>query len=150
MSNSSVTNDKLNALIKLLGSMPKEVRVGILGAKAAREGELTNAEIGAIHEFGGDIMPQRSFLKMPIDEKLGEYLEKSKMIDKDTLDKMIKEKAPDYISKRIGQLAVKASIEAFATGGFGKWLPSQDENDTGLTLVETQQLRNSITFEVVQ
>ena len=47
--------------------------------------------------------------------------------------------------------AVGESIvqDAFSTGGFGKWKPSRMENkQTKQTLVETQQLRNSITSDV--
>ncbi len=50
--------DELNKLIRVL-KKEKKVRIGIIGSKATAEHDtesgLTNAKLGAIHEFGADI-----------------------------------------------------------------------------------------------
>ncbi len=51
--------------------------------------------------------------------------------------------------KRIAIVALDVVLGAFATGGYGKWKPSNMEHKkVHMTLVETQQLRNSVTEEV--
>jgi phage gpG-like protein len=150
----------------------KKVRVGILGSKTIRNGQepqgkgqsvnagrnrpkgkfdaSTNAAIGAIHEFGvPGKMPQRSFLRMPITEQLQKELESHGAFGPEELKKVVKEGSTVPWLHRIAVVAEKIVGDAFATGGFGKWRPSDMKYKTvHQTLVETQQLRNSITSEV--
>ena len=74
-----IDNDRgLNKLLlrvrKLDGA---QVSVGIQGAEASevREGGITNAEVGTIHEFGAPRagIPQRSFERSTFDEKRKKY-----------------------------------------------------------------------------
>lgn len=55
----------LDKFIKALSKRISNVKIGILGGGARDDGK-TNAEIGAIHEFGTSTMPQRSFLRVQI------------------------------------------------------------------------------------
>lgn len=149
----------LDKIIKALGGKPPKARVGILGDKAVRganeQGEVksesgsTNAEIGAAHEYGTSKLPQRSFLRIPISENLQKYLQKAGLTDKDTLKQVI---ATGSVVPWLKQVAVTAEtivIDAFDSAGFGKWKPSDMTKKTNhQTLVETQQLRNSITSDV--
>lgn len=163
-------------LIRALSEQAPTVKVGILGDKDYRAPdqdlmnkkgttfkkvsknkleELTNlailnetvksnATIGARHEFNG-----RSFLRQPISENLQEYLNNAGAFDKKALREVIKKKSLLPWVKKLGVLGVQIVNEAFNTGGFGKWKPSNmDHKLVKQTLVESQQLRNSITFQV--
>lgn len=112
------------------------------------EGVLTNAAIGALHEFGSEKLPIRSFLRMPINDQLQKFLEKSGAFDKTVLEEIVKSGSIYAWMVRVGIVAEQVVLEAFNTGGFGKWEASQmDHKQTKQTLVETQQLRNAITSE---
>jgi phage gpG-like protein len=138
------------ALDKLIKSLknPPMAKVGILGNNR-KEG--SNAEIGAKHELGLDGMPVRSFLRMPLIEHLQENLEKSQAFDEDVLKKVVKAGDVTEWLKKVITVAEAVIREGFQTGGYGKWPAWRGgySNRTGLVLVDTQQLRDSITSEVV-
>lgn len=145
----------LKKLIKIFTEKAPYCKVGILGKHFSRaDGKLTNAEIGAVHEFGTDKVPQRSFLRYPIDEFMGEEIKK--------LDK-IKKIGPDMLEKltyKIGAISKSIVQEGFTNNGFGTWEPTNkwahnvlmgaDIKTAGNILVDTGQLRDSIDFEVVK
>lgn len=162
----------LDGILKALKGNMSQARVGILGGKALRSGQkqeagksvnaarkapkskpevMNNAAIGAMHEFGTGSMPQRSFLRVPISENLQKYLESSGAFTKDAMKEVIKEASLRPWLERAAKVAEKVVSDAFATGGFGKWPKWKTKgytNNTGDILVDTQQLRNSITSEV--
>ena len=133
--------------------MPSVV-VGVLAGKnprtdAEKKSTQTNAEIGAAHEFGTSKTPRRSFLRMPISENLEKFLQSAGAFDKKTIEKVVKSGSLIEWMKQVGVTAEKVVQTAFATGGFGQWKPSNMKNKKiHLTLVESTQLRNSITSEV--
>lgn len=142
----------LEQMIKALKARPPTARVGILGDTNARSGKGTsNATVGAAHEFGTTKLPQRSFLRVPISERLQKEMESSNALSKETLDLVVKTGSVLPWLKGVTILAEKIVNDAFDSGGFGKWQgwknPSY-ENNSGMLLVDTQQLRNSITSEV--
>ena len=154
----SLNTKGLDKLLKALGRLPR-ARVGVLGDKAVRgasehDGEKkesgpTNAEIGAAHEYGTSTLPQRSFLRVPISDNLSKALDNAGLMDKDAVKKVLAEGSVVPWLKKIAIVAEDIVLQAFDNGGFGKWKPSNMKNKTNhQTLVETQQLRNSITSEV--
>lgn len=149
----SFNTKRLDALIKAFGGDLPKVRVGVLGDSSHRIGGEgpTNAEVGASHEFGTSKMPVRSFLRVPISENLMKYLEKGMMLDKKELELVVQSSSILAWVAKIGITAERIVQDAFSSGGFGKW-PSWKtpgyQNNTGQLLVDTQQLRNSITSEV--
>jgi phage gpG-like protein len=152
----------LDKLVKAMGVSAPSIRVGVLGQKAARnenaegqseekpkEGELNNAEIGAFHEFGTGNNPERSFLRVPISDNLEKYLDKNGALDEDVLKETIASGTLVPYALKVAATAEEIVADAFQTGGFGKWKPSNMAGKkVAQTLVETQQLRNSITSEV--
>lgn len=143
----------LDKLLKILKENTLSTRVGILGAKNQRSsGAMTsNAEIGVKHEFGDPLqhLPIRSFLRVPITTKLQKYLEEAGAFEKRTINKIIAQGSLEMFLKKLGAICEQIVADAFATGGFGKWKPSNMSlKKNHQTLVETQQLRNSITSEV--
>jgi hypothetical protein len=143
--------DHIMAVFK--NNMPT-LRVGILGSKAARnakKGDNSNATIGASHEFGTSTLPMRSFLRQPLSDNLEAYLKASGAYDEKVIMDMIKHGTINEWMKKVGVTAESVVADAFSSGGFGKWMPSNmAHKENHQTLVETQQLRNSITSEVVE
>lgn len=149
----------LDKIMKALGGDTPRARVGILGDKTVRganeQGETktqtgpTNAMIGAAHEYGTSKIPQRSFLRLPISMELSGRLEDAGLTSKDTLKEVIKTGSVIPWLKKVAVAAENIVLDAFDNGGFGLWLPSDmTRKKNHQTLVETQQLRNSITSEV--
>lgn len=140
----------LDKLLKALGQKQPVARVGILGTKNSRTGKVnSNATVGAAHEFGTSTLPQRSFLRVPITDNLQHECESAGAFDKDTLKAVIAQGTVIPWLKKIALIAEGIVIGAFDTGGYGKWKPSNmTHKKNKQTLVETQQLRNSITSEV--
>lgn len=128
-------------------------RVGILGAKDARGGTMGNADIGVIHEFGSETndIPPRSFLRMPLETKRKELM-------KGMSGSVVKEafKAKDYkrVFQQLGVVGEQIVQSAFSSGGFGQWpalKPSTiDAKGSAAPLIDTAQLRRSITSDVVK
>ena len=146
-----LTTVGLDGLFKALTSQVTSAKVGILGSKTIRpeEGATTNAEVGASHEYGTSKLPQRSFLRMPLNENLQFYLEKSGQFDNQTLKEVLKNRDLVPWVKKIAVIAENVVQDAFDSQGFGKWPASDMTNKKNhQTLIETQQLRNSITSEV--
>lgn len=152
MSDVEYDDKGLRNMIRMLSTGEPVVKVGILGDKNARSGDdtgETNASIGAKHEFGDDGLPIRSFLRAPIAEHFDSYLQKAGGVDQKLTKEAINGKSLMVVMKKLGMLAERIVQDAFDTGGFGKWKPSNMKNKTvHQTLVETQQLRNSISSEV--
>ncbi len=144
--------DGLEKLLKALKAKPPVARVGILGSKNARSGKVnSNATVGAAHEFGTSKLPIRSFLRVPLTEHLQKQLEKSGLLDKDAMAEVIKKGTLLPWIKKVAIVGEGIVLDAFATGGFGKWKPSNmDKKVLKQTLLETTQLRNSITSEVAE
>jgi hypothetical protein len=156
-SDTTLNVEGLDKLLKALKSDMPTARVGILGEKNTRSSKggsaPTNAEIGAAHEFGAPArgLPQRSFLRVPLSENLQKKMESSGALDQDVMKAVLKQGTVIPWLKKIAVLAEGIVSEAFDTGGFGKWpkwkSPNYSNNANQL-LVDTAQLRNSITSEV--
>lgn len=148
------TTKKLDQVLKAFKGRIPTAKVGIIGAnnrETASSKTPNNATIGAAHEFGSPKrdLPQRSFLRVPIADNLENYLEKSGAFDKNVVTELIKAGSLTPWMKKVAVVGKQIVLEAFDTGGFGKWKPSvMTDKKNKQTLVETQQLRNSITEEV--
>lgn len=142
----------LDKILKALKKEKLKGRVGILGNTGGRDGDgPNNATVGAFHEFGTSRLPVRSFLRMPISEHLQSGLEKSGAFTKDALADVVEEGTLRPWLEKAVLVAESIVIEAFDTGGYGKWKPSDMRfKHVHMTLVETQQLRDSITSDIVE
>lgn len=57
---------RLQAMLERL-QQRKQVKIGIpTGSGSTEDGELTMAQLAAIHEFGAGPIPERSFLRVPL------------------------------------------------------------------------------------
>lgn len=137
---------KLNDILKTLKSDKRFVKVGVLANHTHRYTPGPNsATIGAFQEFGTSKIPSRSFLLMPLVLYLNKSLKKAKSFDQDGLKQLIQTKNLQAWLESLGHVAVDIVKGAFDTSGYGAWQP--DKNG-GLPLVETGQLRSSISSEV--
>lgn len=115
------------------------------------KGELTNAEIGMMQEFGvfSRQIPRRSFLEMPLQMKLPAY---APTFAKNLLQALEQgDIQPAYVN-----LGIKAEAivqDAFATRGFGEWAPNAASTiarkGSSQPLIDTAQLRKSISSDVI-
>lgn len=154
----------LEALLKALDSNVK-VKLGVLGGKTTRtEAEeevkkhglkeatkplLTNAEVGLFAEFGTEHTPIRSWLRVPIIDNLQKYMAKAGAFKKEVIAQIIQDKSLVPFMRKVGLVGERIVQDGFDSGGFGKWPESNmDYKKNHQTLVETQQLRNSVTSEV--
>lgn len=150
----TVNVNGLDKLLKALKGKLPVARVGILGESVVRgsgtaEKSPTNAQIGAWHEFGTSRTPVRSFLRLPIATFIQKRMESSGLFTKEELKKVTDQGSLIPWLRKIGILAEAIVAEGFDTGGFGSWIPSNMKRKKNhQTLVETQQLRNSITSDV--
>lgn len=116
----------LSGLEGLLKNLKDEysVKIGIIGSDAKQQHDnksgLTNADIGTFHEFGTKRMPRRSFLEDAIIRKLFSP-EKMKDMKKILWKQFFVKNAAKKFMQDIGDAALLAIEEAFATNGFGKW-----------------------------
>jgi hypothetical protein len=146
----SINTKALDAIHKALKDNKYLVRVGILGGKNARSGkELSNATIGAAHEFGTKNLPVRSFLRMPIQTQFSKELNKAGVFNEKDIRDIIKDSTIRKFANKIGVLAVRTVLMAFDSSGFGTWKESEMKyKKIKQTLIETHQLRDSITYDV--
>jgi phage gpG-like protein len=161
MSNDAIQSFNLSGLEQMLKALKVKkayVKVGILGSTNSRKNNeksgapSSNAEIGAAHEFGTSRIPQRSFLRMPLNEKLDKEIEKSGLNEPRVIGEVIKGATLKPYLDQVAIAAKAVILDAFDTGGFGKWPAWKNpnyENNTGSILVDTKQLRDSIATEVV-
>jgi hypothetical protein len=150
------STDLQNLIQSLNGDLPR-AKVGVLGKESDRGGNLvkyaediTNADVGLKHEFGTENLPQRSFLRIPITEHLQKFLNKSGAFSTDALKEIMQARSFEPFIRKLGVVGESIVLEGFDSGGFGKWKPSNMKfKKNHQTLVETQQLRNSIASEVI-
>lgn len=146
-----VVNTKaLDSLLLALQDSKVTGRLGVLAGKTQRQSDqVTNATIGAAHEYGTSKLPMRSFLRMPLAEMLPKKVQSAGLLDEEVILQVILRQSTLPWLKLVMVQAEACVLEAFDTGGFGKWPESDMTNKKNhQTLVETQQLRNSITWDV--
>lgn len=151
----------LKNLIKALKA-PPHARVGILSGKAARKSTGSksapnNATIGAAHEYGSPSrgLPQRSFLRVPINDHLDSELEKNPLTARQTFESAAKDGTLLKFLSLLGATAERVVRLGFTNNGYGKWekLSKQRLDEKTIKsniLVDTTQLRESISNEVVK
>ena len=144
----------------------RHVKVGLLSSTAQRVPTKSdriahNPSLGAIHEFGltfsmpgtGQVItiPQRSFIRMPLTQHLGDTVNQN---DTNWIE-LLMGRGPYRVLERLGTLGRNTIQTAFDTKGWGQWpdlskftIWKKKRNKTRV-LIETQQLRQAITSQVV-
>lgn len=158
----------LNLGASLASLRQKKVQVGIFGAKSDRlesgklrksgghrtvkgtSANVTNPELGAIHELGSasrGIAP-RSFLRMPLMTRFPKIAASMKKEGQ-----LLAQAGKGLLfMKRVGIAAEKVVLEAFASKGWGAWKPIKEatakRKHSDAILIDTGQLRRAIAWRV--
>jgi hypothetical protein len=134
------------AMRKRMVKMQKgpHVKVGVQGedASAEREGDVTNAMLAAIHEFGSanGTIPQRSFMRGTVDREKA-------LFDK-LLENAVKSAAvKGDLAKQLGIVGVKAVAEMRRTIDQSIGI-SPIKEGSSTPLIDTGVLKGSITHKV--
>ena len=129
----------------------KKVKGKFRSKYGSSEQNLTNADIGAIHEFGSFArhIPARSFLRMPVNTKTKEIIQQASV----GAAAMIAAGNIVKVMTRLGIAAENVIQQAFASRGFGTWKPDAKSTErrkgSSAPLIDTAQLRRSIASRVV-
>lgn len=135
---------------RLQGMAGKEVVVGVTRASAGRDqtGEINNAELAAVHEFGtkDGRIPERSFIRSSMTENSASYVD----THAENLRKVIRGEMP--FDKSLDLLGVRAAADVqqnIRNGDFESLAQSTiDRKGSSKPLIDTGNLRQSITHEV--
>jgi hypothetical protein len=135
------------------------VKAGAMSNKAARTAAkpgvnsgLTNAELASIHEFGLGTVPARPFIRPPFVQHRSEYL----AILRDAFRKSLRSNDPAGYRRALALVGQKmaADIKNYVTTGTGVPPPlaasTIKAKGSSRPLVDTGQLINSVTYEVVE
>ena len=139
-----------------------DTRTVVAGHKKSRttQSTKTNAEIGLMHEKGslsggpgGTRIERRSFLEMPLVWKSeGLMAIRNKVWEAFTAGDQTKARLHKAY-KDLGMYAERIIQAAFESNGFGKWKADKASTiarkGSSMTLIDTSQLRASITSDVV-
>jgi hypothetical protein len=163
----------LNDLIKSFGK-DHYTKVGILGGKAAEkhkkaettilksgksvrhagheDSPFTNAEIAVVHEFGSVNrgIPQRSFLRMPIEFKKRDLI---RFLGSSKIKELFEAGEIKNIFKYLGVEAENIIRDAFHSRGFGQWALNSAATikmkGSDSPLIDTSQLQRAVSSTVV-
>lgn len=127
------------ALVKRAKTLarPPGVKVGIIGG-----GEV--ADVATIHEFGIGDHPERSFIRAWADQDADEHRRSEKLL----AESVVKgENTTDEALEKLG-LVLAASSQKFISDGRVQPPTVKASGDGNTTLVDTGQLKSSITHEV--
>lgn len=139
---------KLEKLIEGLKTK-HAVRVGVFADATTPDGELV-AAYGADNEFGvpGRI-PERSFLRMPIEKKASTISSNVKV----NQGERIRQGDIRGVFEDIGLACESAIQEAFDTRGFGTWKENAEftiiQKGSDAPLIDEGLLRRSVTSKVI-
>lgn len=143
----------LERRIRLLKLKKSFVKAGVLGKNKARsEGQISNPELAAVHEYGTSRVPARPFILPPFLQNREKYLE----ILKKGFAQAVTKDSPDAFLKILRLLGQKmaADIKFYVTGGGPIPPPNSPETikrkGSSRTLVDTGQLVRGVDFEVVE
>jgi hypothetical protein len=141
--------DKDRGAKELLRRLAKRttVRVGVIGSEAAKEhGEgATNVDVATFHEFGLGV-PRRSFIADYVDENNTDIAEKIRKTGKLIIKR---ELTPEQAFGRLG-LYIQGEIQQRIADGIAPPLSEMtiERKGSSTPLIDTGQLRSSITYEV--
>jgi hypothetical protein len=125
----------------------RKVTIGIHGKGESRI--PTNAEIGSIHEFGGENMPERSFLRVTLDKNGAEYAAMARKLSKLVIDGRIDSQ------RALGLLGEKIKADVVAMFNANAIRPDISEatkkaKGSTTVLIDTGSLKQAIDYVVHQ
>lgn len=151
-------NDKrYRELKKNLGSIKRgkpRVAVGVIGSEASEphegdgDGQVTVVDVASWNEFGTDRIPARSFLRSTFEEDKAKFLS---LLRRGKMKLVRGEASRKQVLSMVGFFAQK-QVQRKITAGGSPFIPNSpatvDQKGSSSPLIDTGQLRQSITFEV--
>lgn len=138
-------NGGVEGLLKRVRT-PGTVDVGIIDAGPHPSGDLNVASIGFAHEFGTAIIPERSFMRSTTKEKKKEIVKlQGKLLKKVQSGEMSTEKALGLVGAFVAGLMSKKIVDIKSPANSPTTIVRKGSSNP---LVDTGQLKNSITWEV--
>ncbi len=140
-------NGGIEAMIKRTKT-PGTVDVGIIDAGSHVGGDMTVASIGFVHEFGSTngTIPERSFIRSTINDKKNKIVSLQKQLFKKLIHGTME---LDQALGLVGELlADEISRKIVAISSPPNTPETIDKKGSSNPLVDTGQLKNSITYEV--
>lgn len=144
---SDTSQQGLKALTKAINSISqKSVYIGVIGNNAGRDGDLNNAQLMAIHEFGTDHIPERAPIRKTMAKNGEEYGTK---FEKGIASVLTGEKDADLLLNLIGA-QVAGDVVGEIQAGVEPALSPQTIKRKGSDrpLIDTGALVQSISYEV--
>lgn len=125
---------------------PGTVDVGIIDAGKHPSGNFTIAEIGFTHEFGTEKIPERSFIRSTIKAKKNVIVTLQKKLLKQIMNGSMKvEKALGLVGEVFADEIRKKIVSISSPANAPATIRAKGSSNP---LVDTGQLKNSITYEV--
>lgn len=125
------------------------VKVGIqetAGSHKESEGGLSVADVGSFHEFGTDTIPQRSFIRAPIQDNKADLQTLQRKLLKEV---MLGGKSTGEALALIGEKAQSDMIAAINAGiEPGLEQSTIDAKGSSTPLIDSGQLKQSIRYKV--
>jgi len=126
--------------------VPGIVSVGIIDAGSHIDGDLTVASIGFIHEFGTEKIPERSFMRSTIQEKKKDIIAlQKKLLKQIVLGAISQNKALGLIGEFTSDLMSQKIVSISDPPNKSQTIKRKGSSNP---LVDTGQMKNSITYEV--
>lgn len=144
---SNTAQQGLRDLAKAIDSISqKNVYIGVIGNNAGREGELNNAQLMAIHEFGTEHIPERAPIRKTMAKNGDSYGTK---FEKGIASVLTGEKDADLILNLVGA-QVAGDVVGEIQSGVEPALSPQTIKRKGSDkpLIDTGALVQSISYEV--
>lgn len=138
-------NGGIEALKKRVKT-PGTVDVGIIDAGKHPSGDITVAGIGFVHEFGSATVPERSFIRSTIIERKKDIISLQKKLLKKISDGSMDVKTGLGLVGEFMSGAIKEKIVAISSPPNSPATIAKKGSSN--PLIDTGQLKNSITYEV--
>lgn len=144
---SNTAQQGLRDLAKAINSISqKNVYIGVIGNNAGREGELNNAQLMAIHEFGTEHIPERAPIRKTMAKNGDSY---GTMFEKAIKGVLEGHSDADLILNRIGAQVAGDVVGEIQSGIEPELAPSTiKRKGSDRPLIDTGALVQSISYEV--
>ena len=141
----------LQAFAKKVAAKQATVHIGVIDDGSRDGGDLTNAELAAIHEFGapGANIPERSFIRSTFDTNQAKYRDLLKRLGKAVLLKR------QSVVDALGILGATMAADIKKRVTSGPHIPpplaaaTARRKGSDRPLVDTGQMINAVTWKVV-
>ena len=148
--------DALKKELTALGAAKSFAKAGVLGKSAEREpgagqsAPFSNVDVAMANEFGTEAVPERSFIRAAFDNNQLKYIDQLRRLARAIYDRKV------TVAQALGLLGAQCASDIRNLVRVGSGVPPPNSSATiarkgsSHTLVDTGQLINAVTHEVVK